>query len=53
MASGRRISFAKDDPAGQGRGADPVFCILVLTALAVGLVMLYSASSAQSMYDTG
>ena len=53
MASGSISSYAKDDPARQGRGADPVFCILVLILLAVGLVMLYSASSAQSMYDTG
>lgn len=53
MASGRISSYAKDDPAQQARGADPVFFILVLTLLAVGLVMLYSASSAQSMYDTG
>ena len=46
-------SHAKDDPALRGRGADPVFVWLVLMLLAVGLVMLYSASSAQSMYDTG
>ena len=46
MASGRNVSFAKDDPAKRGRGVDPVFLILVLTALGVGLVMLYSASSA-------
>lgn len=32
---------------------DYIFLILVLLALTVGLVMLYSASSAQSRYDTG
>ena len=53
MASGLHTSYAKDDPVRQGRGVDPVFCILLMTLLTVGLVMLYSASSAQSMYDTG
>ena len=48
------ISRAKDDPAVlRDRGVDPVFGWLVLILLGVGLVMLYSASSAQSMYDTG
>ena len=48
-------SHAKDDLvlAGRERGVDPVFAWLVLILLGVGLVMLYSASSAQSMYDTG
>lgn len=32
---------------------DYIFLILVLLALTVGLTMLYSASSAQSLYDTG
>ena len=32
---------------------DHPFAVLVLLLLAVGLIMLYSASSAQSMYDTG
>ena len=36
-----------------GEGVDLVFLLLLLTLLAVGLVMLYSASSAQSEYDTG
>ena len=36
-----------------GEGVDPVFLILTLMLLTVGLVMLYSASSAQSMFDTG
>ena len=32
---------------------DVPFLVLVLLALTVGLIMLYSASSAQSEYDTG
>ena len=32
---------------------DPVFLTLVLVLLGIGLVMLYSASYAQSRYDTG
>lgn len=35
-----------------GERVDPVFLILLLALLAVGLLMLYSASYAQSMYDT-
>ena len=47
-------THAKDDPAlRRDRGVDPVFAWLVMILLCVGLVMLYSASSAQSMYDTG
>ena len=49
-----KLSRAKDDPAiVRDRGVDPVFGWLVMILLGVGLVMLYSASSAQSMYDTG
>lgn len=48
------FSRAKDDPAiRREQGVDPVFCALVLILLGLGLLMLYSASSAQSMYDTG
>ena len=36
-----------------GEGIDPVFLFLLLTLLTVGLAMLYSASYAQSHYDTG
>ena len=36
-----------------GDTVDYPFLILVLLLLAVGLTMLYSASSAQSQYDTG
>lgn len=47
-------SRAKDDPAiRREQSVDPVFCALVLILLGLGLLMLYSASSAQSMYDTG
>lgn len=47
---------AKEDrsrklPAGER--VDIPFLLILLTLLSVGLVMLYSASSAQSMYDTG
>lgn len=38
---------------GAGPSVDYPFLILVLLALAVGLTMLYSASYAQSEYDTG
>ncbi len=53
----QKLLYAKEDrrlgkkPAAEG--VDPVFLLLLLTLLAVGLVMLYSASSAQSAYDTG
>lgn len=53
MALGRRSVYAKEDPARQGTGVDPVLCILLGLLLAVGLTALYCASSAQSMYDTG
>ena len=36
-----------------GESVDFTFLFLILLLLAVGLVMLYSASSAQSQYDTG
>lgn len=55
MASERTL-YAKEDrrralPAGQS--VDFPFLLLVLLLLSVGLVMLYSASYAQSEYDTG
>ncbi len=55
MALQRRL-YAKEDrlpPLGKGEHVDYPFLILLLVLLAVGLTMLYSASSAQSMYDTG
>ncbi len=49
-----KLLYAKEDrrryPAGER--VDIPFLFLVLLLLAVGLVMLYSASSAQSEYDT-
>ncbi len=36
-----------------GEGVDLVFLLLLLLVLTVGLIMLYSASYAQSEYDTG
>jgi len=43
----------KEDRRRSGESVDYPFLILVLLLLGVGLGMLYSASSAQSMYDTG
>ena len=52
MAAGKL--YAKEDRrALLGETVDIPFLLLTLLLLAVGLVMLYSASSAQSMYDTG
>lgn len=52
MAAGKL--YAKEDRRRiVGETVDIPFLILVLLLLAVGLTMLYSASSAQSMYDTG
>lgn len=47
--------YAKEDRRrfAAGEHVDIPFLILVLLLLAVGLIMLYSASSAQSEYDTG
>ncbi len=36
-----------------GEGVDLIFLLLLMLLLTVGLAMLYSASSAQSQYDTG
>ena len=44
--------YAKEDRRVSGATVDIPFLTLVLMLLAVGLAMLYSASSAQSMYDT-
>ena len=55
MALQRRL-YAKEDRRPEtrtGEKVDPVFLSLVLLLLGVGLVMLYSASFAQSYYDTG
>ena len=55
MASAR-TDYAKEDRLlrkQKGNGVDIPFLVLVLLLLTVGLVMLYSASYAQSEYDTG
>ena len=53
----QRLLYAKEDRrSGKDRMRESVdipFLILLLLLLAVGLVMLYSASFAQSHYDTG
>ena len=52
----RSTLYAKEDRSSGKRRGDTVdipFLVLVLLLLAVGLCMLYSASYAQSQYDTG
>ena len=53
MATGKL--YAKEDRRRNSAGAsvDIPFVVLLMLLLAVGLLMLYSASSAQSEYDTG
>ena len=56
MAGKRSLLHAKEDlPSRQRRqpSVDIPFLVLVLLLLGVGLLMLYSASYAQSEYDTG
>ena len=56
MALQRLSAYAKENRSRGIAGEDSVdipFLILVLLLLTVGLTMLYSASSAQSQYDTG
>ena len=45
--------YAKEDRRSRGATVDIPFLVLILLLLAVGLAMLYSASYAQSEYDTG
>ena len=55
MATGKSL-YAKENRPGKFRGENSVdlpFLVLVVLLLAVGLLMLYSASYAQSEYDTG
>lgn len=53
----KKPSYAKEDRHSlkkrMGEGIDYPFFILLLLLLTVGLIMLYSASYAQSEYDTG
>ncbi len=51
MAAGRTL-YAKEDRRRRGETVDYPFLLLVLLLLTIGLVMLYSASYAQSEYDT-
>ncbi len=57
MAQKRLLPYAKENVRlGKGRadaGVDIPFLLLTMLLLSVGLVMLYSASYAQSEYDTG
>ena len=49
----KRFFHAKEDPARvRVNSVDPVFLILVLVLLALGLTMLWSASFPQSEYDS-
>ena len=53
MAAGKTL-FAKEDRHRMvGDKVDVTFLVILLLVLAVGLTMLYSASYAQSLYDTG
>ena len=53
MAAERTLYAKEERRRKAGERVDIPFLLLVLALLAVGLTMLYSASSAQSMYDTG
>ena len=55
MALGRMLHAKEDrrDWKNPGEGVDIPFLVLLILLLAVGLVMLYSASFAQSQYDSG
>ena len=54
MAAGKTLHANEDRrPFLVGERVDIPFLVLVLLLLTVGLIMLYSASSAQSAYDTG
>ena len=55
MAVERKLHAKENRQRGNplGERVDFPFLFLILLLLAVGLVMLYSASSAQSQYDTG
>ena len=56
MAAEKTLYAKEDRPVALGRrgeGVDPVFLVLLLLLLGIGLLMLYSASYAQSEYDTG
>ncbi len=48
-----RLHAKEDRRDFPGERVDKTFLILTLLLLAIGLIMLWSASAAQSMYDTG
>ena len=52
MAAGRTLYAKEDRRKIRGASVDIPFLIILLLLLTVGLIMLYSASSAQSEYDT-
>ena len=53
MAMERNLHAKENRRFENGESVDYPFLLLILLLLAVGLTMLYSASSAQSQYDTG
>ena len=53
MATERKLPAKEDRRVFAGDNVDYPFLFLVLLLLSVGLIMLYSASFAQSEYDTG
>ena len=56
MALQRNLYAKENRPLGsyrRGERVDALFLIVLMVLLIVGLTMLYSASSAQSQYDTG
>ena len=52
MAAGRTLYAKEDRRIIRGASVDIPFLIILMLLLTVGLIMLYSASSAQSEYDT-
>ena len=54
MMASKKLSYAKEDRRSfRGETVDIPFLVLILLLLLIGLAMLYSASYAQSEYDTG
>ena len=53
MALERKLHAKEDRRRKSGETVDYPFLILILLLLSVGLLMLWSASYAQSEYDTG
>ena len=53
MAAGKALFAKEDRRLRTGDKVDAAFLVILLLVLTVGLTMLYSASYAQSLYDTG